>query len=315
MRKNNAVDNLNDLFDEFHAIKNAEGMAETTLNQYVENYSFFVSFLNKRGIERNINKIDRQIIRKYIVYMLDEHIRFKDHRFKKEESQTVGLAASTINTRLKTLRVMFNCLLDEDIIESNPIAGVKNIPEPREDFDILTVEELRRIFKAPDRDYYAGFRNYVIMHVLVDAMLRIGELSRLKANDFDFVDKSVTIRAKVAKNRKSRTLPLKPLTLCLVKELIKVNEDFQTEYVFLTNYGDPITGDHFRKRLNVHAEIAKIKKNVHPHLFRHTSATLFLEAGGGSITDRPRRTPGYLALFMQICGRMLPKQACCYSFM
>lgn len=280
MRKIKASDNLDDLFDEFYAIKNAEGMADSTLRQYEENYAFFVSYLDNHDIGRNMKEIDRKTIRKYIVYMRDEHVRFDSHRFKTVVSQTVGLAPSTINTRLKTLRVMFNCLIEEEIIDTSPIAGVKNIAEPLEEFDILTIEELRSLIKAPDRKSFTGFRDYVIIHVLIDCMLRIGELSRLKVDDFDFENKTVTVRAKIAKNRKTRTLPLKPLTLRLVRELIRINEDFQTEYVFLSNYGDPITRDHFRKRLNEHAEVAKIKKNVHPHLLRHTSATLFLEDGG-----------------------------------
>lgn len=48
----------------------------------------------------------------------------------------------------------------------------------------------------------------------------------------------------------------------------------------MTNYGEPMNRNHFRKQLKKYAEVAEISKNVHPHLFRNTGATMFLEAGG-----------------------------------
>lgn len=61
--------------------------------------------------------------------------------------KTVGLSPSLINTRLKTLRVMFNCLFGDIIILDNPMKGVKNLPEPYEVFNIKSVREMRRILK------------------------------------------------------------------------------------------------------------------------------------------------------------------------
>lgn len=65
-----------------------------------------------------------------------------------------------------------------------------------------------------------------------------------------------------------------------MKDLIKENEEFESEYVFLTNYGGPIRDDRLRDRLKQHAKSAGLSVNIHPHLFRHSSATLFLEKGG-----------------------------------
>lgn len=47
----------------------------------------------------------------------------------------------------------------------------------------------------------------------------------------------------------------------------------------MTNYGEPMNRNDFLKRLKKYAEEADITKNVHPCLFRHTGATMLLEAG------------------------------------
>lgn len=276
-----SVNNLDDLFAKFIAVKKAEGRADSTINQYEDNYGFFIEFLDRHDIKRSMTAIDRDVIREYVVYMREGWVKFEGHKYKKESVMTVGLSPASINTRLKTLRVMFNCLDEEQLIEQNPMEGVKNVREPEEEIVILNADELKRLVSVPNQREYSAFRDYVLMHLLLDSMCRISEALGLKRTDVDFSTKCVTIPATIAKSRKARTIPLQPITLRLLKELINENiADFDSDYIFLANYGDQLTRDHFRNRLNKYAEKAEIEKNVHPHLFRHTAATMFLEAGG-----------------------------------
>lgn len=271
---------LDVLFRTFLSIKIAEGRADSTIVQYKENYKYFTRFLEERNIDKNFKELTRSLFREYITYMRTEIITFNNHKYKTDKQRKQGLTPSTINTRLKTLRVMFKCLLEEEIISSNPMEGVKNIPNPVDNIEVLSIDEMKRLLNTPDKSSYAGFRDHTLMYVAIDSMARIGELIQLKERDFDFDRNTVTIRANVAKSRKPRTLPLRPVTVKLVKRLVLANEEFDTEYVFLTNYGEPITRDHFRIRLKMYGERAGIKKRVHPHLLRHSSATAFLEDGG-----------------------------------
>lgn len=276
-----SASNLDDLFQKFTAIKRSEGKASGTLRQYEDNYGFFVRYLDRQAIPHDIADITKERLRDYIIFMRDKWTRFEGHKYKSSAEMTVGLSPATINTRLKTLRVMFKCLAEEGLIDSNPMEGIKNVSEPEEEIVVLTGEELKRLLNVPNQRHYAEFRDYVLMHFLIDGMCRIGEALALKHSDIDFGIKTATIPATIAKNRKSRTIPLQPITARLIKELISENKaDFDSDYIFLTNYGEQMTRDHFRKRLNQYAKKADITKNVHPHLFRHTAATMFLESGG-----------------------------------
>ncbi|MEI4789532.1 tyrosine-type recombinase/integrase [Bacillus sp. FJAT-53060] len=273
--------NLDVLFIQFRAIKKSEGRAEGTIEQYENNYGFFIEFFDRHRIERSIKEINREVLQKYIVYMQDEWVKFEGHGFKKEEHMTKGLAPATINTRLKTLRVFFKTLYDEGLIENNPMWGIKNVRELEEEIVILDEDELRLLFAAPNQRNYADFRDYVLMNVLLDGMMRISEALGLREENFDLEGRVLYIPAAIAKNRKARSVPIDFGTAKILNELIIENKaDFDSDFIFLANYGERLTRDHFRKRLAEYAREVGIKKRVHPHLFRHTAATMYLESGG-----------------------------------
>lgn len=98
--------------------------------------------------------------------MKNEKIQFEDHNYKLDDCKIIGLSPSTINTRLKTLRVMFCFLVDKELIERNPMKQIKNVNEPQEEIAVLTVDELRRLLDTPNKQSYSNFQDYVIMNLL-----------------------------------------------------------------------------------------------------------------------------------------------------
>ncbi|WPS88859.1 tyrosine-type recombinase/integrase [Brevibacillus halotolerans] len=272
---------LDALFERFYHAKVAEGRKDRTLASYKDNYGFFVAYMDLRGLGRDVRNVDVEMIRSYIVWMLKEKIRFEGHKFKSEAEQTVGLTPTTVNTRLKTMRTFFKYLTIESYISFNPFESIKKVEEDENEIEIMSVEQLQTLLAMPNQRRYSGFRDYVIMNVLIDGFFRINEVLSLRKMDIDFVLGVITVRAEEAKNRKSHSVPISRHTLRLIKDVIKENEDFDTDYVFLANYGEPLRDGQFRHRLKEYAKQANIPIRIHPHLFRHTAATMFLENGGG----------------------------------
>ncbi|WP_346603457.1 tyrosine-type recombinase/integrase [Bacillus thuringiensis] len=139
------------MFERFYHAKVAEGRATRTLHQYKENFRHFTYFLDYKGLNRKIDTIMTDVIRNYIVFMINEKIQFEDHNYKPDDCKTVGLSPSTINTRLKTLQVMFRFLVDEKLIERNPMKRIKNVNEPQEEIAVLTIDKLRRLLDTPNK--------------------------------------------------------------------------------------------------------------------------------------------------------------------
>lgn len=272
---------LDILFEIYYNAKLAEGRAKGTLQKYRHIYGNFCKYLDVHRIGRDIRNIDVGLIRNYISWLLQDYVQFEDHKYKPDSSKKQGMSPRTVNDYLKTLRTFFRFLVEEKKISVNPFEDVKNVKYTDSEITVLTAEELKAMLDVPDKRSYTGFRDYVLMTLLIDTMTRINEALSFKVSDVDFSNNTVTVRASVAKNRKTRIIPIQKRTAKLLRELIRENEDFDNEYIFLANYGEQLTSNHFRNQLRRHyIKNAGIKKRVHPHLFRHTAATMFIEAGG-----------------------------------
>lgn len=171
---------------------------------------------------------------------------------------------------------MFRFLLEDDMIDSDPFATLKPVEDVGREIEVLTVDVLKRLLDAPDKRKYSDFRDYVVLNLLIDGMFRIDEALTLRKQDVNIQAGQVILRKEIVKTRKGRTVPITKRTAKLIQELITETEEFDSDYVFLSNYGDRLTPNHFRHQLKKYAKRAGITKRIHPHLLRHTGATLFL---------------------------------------
>lgn len=271
---------LDKLFERFYRAKVTEGRTKRTLDSYRENYGYLVAYIDKCGLGRDIRNISVDFIRDYITYMLNEREQYDGHKFKPKTIEKVGLSPTTVNLRIKMWRTFFKFVNAEELYNENPFTKIKKVEEDENLIEVLTVDQLRVLLNTPDKRRYAGFRDYVIMNVLLDTFLRINSALTLKVDDIDVDTCSIRVRAENSKNRRSMQAPIEKRTLKLLLELIDESSGFETEYIFLANYGEPLTAGQFRHRLKEHVKKAGLNCRIYPHLFRHTAATMFLEAGG-----------------------------------
>ena len=271
---------LDGLFHVFYKAKQAEGMAPKTLENYKSYYTYFCNYMDSECLPRSSEVITVNVIRNYMNYLLSEKIQFEEHKFKPKSSRVCGLSPTTVNDRIKILRTMFNFLENENYITSNPFKQVKKVKEVEKEIVVMSEAQVKQLLKTPNQRSYAGFRDYVLMNTLIDGFFRIGEALRIRTGDISFDSGTVVIRGKSAKSRRSRIVPLSKSTLNLLRELIAEIKEFNTDYIFSSNHGEPLTVNQARHRIKKHAKDTGLKINIYPHLFRHTAATIFLENGG-----------------------------------
>ncbi|NJJ38408.1 tyrosine-type recombinase/integrase [Paenibacillus apii] len=271
---------LDELFEIFIYAKLSEGKAERTIESYTEYYRYFCRYLDACGIAKMFSSVTPSLLRNYMGWMLYGQLKWNEHPHKSEKNMTKGLSPVTVNTKMKTLKAMFRFLHEDGVIPHNPAARVGKAREPENEIRILTVEEMQRLLRAPDKDTYPGFRDFVAMHVLIDSFARAGELLSLKVSNVDFNRGVLHFEADIVKTRKGRSVPVSAYTLQLLTILIHENRNFESEYIFLTKKGKPLRDDRLRERVKLHAKNAGIDANVFLHQLRHTAATMFMDKGG-----------------------------------
>ena len=112
---------------------------------------------------------------------------------------------------------------------------------------------------------------------------RVSEILSLEVGDIDFYNCKVLVKGKGAKER---VLPISDIALKYLKIYIEEyrNNFFPknkkyNNYLFLNNHGDHLSRVAFLKIIKKEALKKGIKKDVSPHILRHSFATHLIENG------------------------------------
>lgn len=260
----------------FLRVKRANNLKERTLRDYETNLRYFFDWVRDNYGEISVSEIDIIMLRNYVLWCANDKNYYEGHPFKGDSyTGRHGLSPASVNVRIRILRAFFSTLSSEGIIRQNPAQNLSLMRTEEDTVQPLTEDELRRLLRAPDQRYYAQFRDYVIMVLMIDTGMRINEICALEVNDLDLIGRKIVLPAIKNKNRKMRILPISSHTAKLLKQLVKeTSEHFHTNHVFVTYYGSPLNEKTVHKAMLKYAEKAKITKRVSPHVLRHNFAKM-----------------------------------------
>jgi integrase/recombinase XerD len=181
------------------------------------------------------------------------------------------LSSSALNLRVCGIKYYFrNVVRRLDLVVDIPNPRVAKYVQ-----EVLSEDELAMLFDA-----CRSMREKAMLHLLYDCGLRSREVSYLKLSDFDKVHQKLTIRN--SKGNTMRTLPYSAelrSTLILYFQSLKAHPS-----VFLfenkEEAGKGITVRGVQYIVKEVLKRSKLKKEVHPHTFRHSFAVHYIDNGG-----------------------------------
>lgn len=273
---------IDEALDIFVKAKEAEGMRPRTLDDYRRHMEFFKRYIPEVIVY--VDEVTPILIRDYITYLRKDHHAYEGVEGREKADR--GLSVTTINIRLRTMKTMFNFWYNEGMTESNAMATIKQLRnDEAKEVEGLTDIELQRVLDAYNERYFAEWRDKTLILLLLDTGMRINEALTLTIQQIDFKRSSLYIPSTIAKNRKEREIPLSREVAKKVRELYEETQQYfgDTDYVFMNAYGEPMTPDTFRRRLNRLKNKLKLPK-LHPHMFRHTFARNYILNGGDLFT-------------------------------
>lgn len=266
---------IDDAIEKFLEAKKRERRSVRTIKTYREELARF----RKWFVSNSADKFDKETLESYISYLTFDKRRWDDH--PTNPTNGAGLSSRTINNTIRILRVFSNYLVGEKMISESPAQTVRYQTEEEKEFECFSPEQVNAILKVPNRKTYTGFRDYVVMLVLYDTGLRIGELTALRVYDLDFASQQIIVRGEVSKTKRLRTIPLAKKTAEELHHLVEFCGLDRDDYVWLTQFGERMKGDNFAKMLKRYGEKANVTGvRVSPHTFRHTFAVHYLMNGG-----------------------------------
>ena len=256
-----------------------EGKSLNSIAIVTNSVNYFLDFLASQGISLDVTQISQHEIRAFILYLQQKRC-FSNHRFN--HIQDRGLSGHTINCYLRSLRIFFSWLVSEGIIATTPFDRVK-IPRPQiKIIPTFSNSQINQLLDAIDIRTTEGFRDCIIILVLLDTGLRVSELCGLKLSNLWLEDGMLKV---LGKGNKERLIPIGKHVQRLLWRYINryrpepagANRDF----LFLTREGRPLNKDRVEKIMAYYGRKAGLEGvRCSPHTLRHTAAVNFLRNGG-----------------------------------
>ncbi|MCX6168811.1 MAG: site-specific tyrosine recombinase XerD [Ignavibacteriales bacterium] len=257
---------MDEFVKEYLAILQYEkNLSTNTTNAYRNDLKKFLSFLEDKAIT-DFNEVSSNHLSSFF-----------------ERQREMGVESSTAARYMSSLKGFFRYLENNNYIEKNPTGKLTPVKIGRKLPAVLSFNEIEKILDAPNTDDITGLRDKAILETLYSSGLRVSELINLKINDLYFDDEVVRV---LGKGSKERIVPLGSSAINWLKKYLLHSRPHlekkskSQNFVFLNmKMGSKISRMSIWNIVNRYAEEAGIKKEIHPHTFRHSFATHLLEGG------------------------------------
>ncbi len=249
-------------------IKLEKGLSENSVLSYRNDLERYLNFIAKDLQLKNLGGITLSHIENFLVELTE-----------------LGLAVSSIARNISSIRSFHEFAMVEGMADANPAELVELPRKAAKLPEVLDTHEVEKIINAADRTIFAGIRDAAILETLYASGMRVSELTDLEPDRLFFEIGFIRV---VGKGNKERLVPVGEIAQQAIEHYTETarnvflndkNPQKSENKLFLNQRGGPLTRMSVWNIVNKHAKKAGIKKNVYPHIFRHSFATHLLEGG------------------------------------
>ena len=252
-----ALPSIQTAFEQFQKQNQLKNLSQGTIDFYSSKARHFFNFLD--GTDQPIDSITEEAVVDYI--------------FSLKEKQ---LHDTTINTYLRMVRAFLYWCMDKGYLDHFSIQLIRADNPIKEAY---TSDELERLLEAPDQKTcsFAEYRNWVMVNFLLGTGCRASTLVNLKIEDINFSDGNVLFRH--MKTRNQQIVPLTRALLKILEEYLGYRDGAPSDLLFVSEYGVQLTVSALGNAVWSYNRKRGVEKTS-LHLFRHTYAKLYIQAGG-----------------------------------
>lgn len=252
------------LLEEFLTYLSVErGLSKNTTAAYRSDILHFIGHLESLGV-KDIDRVKKQDITNYMLHLKDKHI-----------------SSNSISRVLVAIKMFYKFLVRERLAKED-IAGVLESPKLIRPLpDVLNVEEVDRLIAAPDVRDWMGIRDKAALELMYATGMRVSEIVELGMDGLNLDLGFIKCRGK---GDKERIVPIgKSAREAILKYKDRIRpgllKNKQDGHLFLSRLGKKISRQSFWKMIKKYTKKARIRKEITPHMLRHSFATHLLEHG------------------------------------
>ncbi|SEG72105.1 tyrosine recombinase XerC [Vibrio hangzhouensis] len=188
-----------------------------------------------------------------------------------------GMKASSIATRLSSLRSFFDFLILRGELSANPAKGVsaprKQRPLPKN----LDVDEVSQLLEV-DEDDPLAVRDRAMMELMYGAGLRLAEMVSINVKHLNLSSGEIRV---IGKGNKERKVPFSGYAAEWAQKWLKIRGQMakpDEPALFVSKLGTRISHRSVQKRMAEWGQKQSLASHVSPHKLRHSFATHMLES-------------------------------------
>jgi integrase/recombinase XerD len=270
---------LCNLIDDYLLCCSTEGKSRKTIEFYSANLKRFNRFLAKLPAALPISELGPPEARSFLSYLQNDAKRWEDNPCVVAGGH---LSAHSVHGYARTLKAFWSWLFAEGYLSENRMTKLKLPKVPKKVVATFTTEQIQRLFGVINLRASSGFRDYVMILVLLDTGIRLSELINIDRSSIEFEQSCFRVTGKGSKER------IVPFGIQVKRALLKYITQVRPEpycaglnLLFLTDKGWPLMPRAVQSMISRLGEKATIHGvRCSPHTFRHTFARQYLMNGG-----------------------------------
>jgi integrase/recombinase XerD len=182
---------------------------------------------------------------------------------------------------LTACRRFYRYLLRERLRTDDPTARLEMPRLGRSLPKTLSAEQVDRLLRAPAAADALGLRDAAMLELMYASGLRVSELVSLRIPQMNLSQGVVRL---VGKGGRERLVPMGEPAIERMQAYLRearppLAKGAASDWLFLSQQGEPMTRQNFWMRLKAHARAAGIHTPLSPHTLRHAFATHLLDHG------------------------------------
>lgn len=274
--------------DDFMLFCQGKGLSKKTIASYEQTLRLFALYLFDNHLITDATKVKVDIIRRYIIYLQErgKYTIVTDSNTKlynNPEARTdIGkkITNTTINNYIRNIKVIFSYLKDQRIIKLNPMGTIKQLKNHRKPQEFIEDDDLIKFLKYMDTSKFHEYRDYIIIQLVLDTGMRIGETLLITIDDLNLEKRCILIQSENTKGKKDRYVFFSPMMQQELRRWIQYKDRYVScEFLFCTKSGNKVSVSDFETNFKNYAKRVGLDE-AHPHVLRNNFAKIFLMAGG-----------------------------------